>query len=79
MRAFALLAAVLAFSCAKKGGSEPAPPPAPMAPAVARPLAAGDPVPTVALESHDGRRVSLADFKGKKILVWFYPKAGTSG
>jgi peroxiredoxin len=31
------------------------------------------------LVDQDGRHVKLADFKEKKIPLYFYPKAGTSG
>lgn len=39
----------------------------------------GDPVPDVKLQSHEGKSVSLADYRGKKILLWFYPAALTPG
>ena len=42
-------------------------------------LAEGDPVPDVALEAMDGRTISPADFKGNKLVVYFYPKDDTSG
>ena len=42
-------------------------------------LKAGDKAPGFKLlDQHEARR-SLADFKGKKLLVYFYPKAMTSG
>lgn len=31
------------------------------------------------LLSHEGKPVSLADFVGQRTLIFFYPKAGTSG
>ena len=31
------------------------------------------------LVAHDGREVSLADFRGKKVVLYFYPKADTPG
>ncbi len=31
------------------------------------------------LLDQDEKKVSLSDFKGRKILLFFYPKAGTSG
>jgi peroxiredoxin Q/BCP len=31
------------------------------------------------LLNHDGKPVSLADFVGQRTLIFFYPKAGTSG
>ena len=42
-------------------------------------LAAGDAAPRFALPDQNGRRVSLADFKGKKLLLYFYPEADTPG
>jgi peroxiredoxin Q/BCP len=39
----------------------------------------GDPVPDVALEAMDGKRISPADFKGNKLVLYFYPKDDTSG
>lgn len=42
-------------------------------------LAEGDPVPDVALTGMDGARVSPADFKGNKLVLYFYPKDDTSG
>jgi peroxiredoxin Q/BCP len=42
-------------------------------------LKVGDRAPAFSLEDQNGRRVSLADFKGTKLLVYFYPKADTPG
>jgi peroxiredoxin Q/BCP len=42
-------------------------------------LDAGDKAPAFTLPSDDGGRVSLADFKGQKLVLFFYPKADTSG
>ena len=39
----------------------------------------GDPVPDVQMEGADGKPVSPADFKGQKLVVYFYPKDDTSG
>ena len=39
----------------------------------------GDPVPDVKLEGMDGKLVSPADFKGNKLVIYFYPKDDTSG
>ena len=36
-------------------------------------------VPDVALESPDGRTISPADFRGNKLVLYFYPKDDTSG
>src|SRR3546814_10977643 len=42
-------------------------------------LAEGDPVPNVALEGMEGKPVHPADFKGQKLVLYFYPKDDTSG
>ena len=39
----------------------------------------GDKAPDFTLLDQDGESVSLADFRGKKVLIWFYPKASTPG
>jgi thioredoxin-dependent peroxiredoxin len=42
-------------------------------------LSGGDPAPAFALPDQEGRTVRLEDFRGRKLLVYFYPKALTSG
>ena len=42
-------------------------------------LEKGTTAPDFKLDDQDGNPVSLADFRGKKILLWFYPKASTPG
>ncbi|MDE1349202.1 thioredoxin-dependent thiol peroxidase [Vibrio aestuarianus] len=42
-------------------------------------LTAGTPAPAFSLLDQDGNTVSLADFSGKKVLFYFYPKAMTPG
>ena len=42
-------------------------------------LKKGDKAPAFNLVDQDGKKVKLADFKGKKVLLYFYPKADTSG
>ena len=39
----------------------------------------GDKAPAFNLEDQQGDKVSLQDFKGKKLLVYFYPRADTPG
>ncbi len=39
----------------------------------------GDRAPQFKLPSTDGSTVSLADFKGKKVVLYFYPKDDTPG
>lgn len=42
-------------------------------------LKIGDLVPDIKLASSEGKEVSLRDFKGKKIVLYFYPKDDTPG
>lgn len=42
-------------------------------------LAIGEKAPELALPDQDGNRVSLKDFKGKQVVLYFYPKDDTSG
>jgi peroxiredoxin Q/BCP len=42
-------------------------------------LGPGDPAPDFSLLDQQGERVKLADFRGRKVLVYFYPKADTPG
>jgi peroxiredoxin Q/BCP len=42
-------------------------------------LQPGDPAPPFSLPDQDGNTVSLSDFAGRKLLVYFYPKADTPG
>ena len=38
-----------------------------------------DIAPPFSAMSHTGKSVSLADFAGRKVILWFYPRAGTEG
>lgn len=42
-------------------------------------LEAGDKAPTFRLPDADGKTVSLADYGGRKLIVYFYPAASTPG
>ncbi|MEJ2111411.1 MAG: thioredoxin-dependent thiol peroxidase [Acidobacteriota bacterium] len=42
-------------------------------------LETGSKAPAFTLMDQDGKKVRLADFKGKKLLLFFYPKANTPG
>ncbi len=42
-------------------------------------LSTGDPAPTFTLPCSDGSEVSLTDFLGRKVVVYFYPAAATPG
>lgn len=42
-------------------------------------LKVGDQAPSFSLKDQNGDTVSLSDFKGRKLLLYFYPKADTPG
>ncbi|MCQ4118689.1 thioredoxin-dependent thiol peroxidase [Rhodococcus tibetensis] len=42
-------------------------------------LSPGDTPPAFALPDADGNEVSLADYRGRKVVVYFYPAASTPG
>ena len=42
-------------------------------------LRKGDLAPNFQVMSHENKPVQLSDFKGKKVVLWFYPKADTPG
>jgi peroxiredoxin Q/BCP len=39
----------------------------------------GDTAPPFSLKDQHGNDVSLSDFLGQKVVIWFYPKASTPG
>ena len=42
-------------------------------------LTPGDTAPDFTLPDADGKPVSLADYRGRRVVVYFYPAAGTPG
>lgn len=42
-------------------------------------LSPGDTAPAFTLLDADGKEVSLADYRGRKVIVYFYPAASTPG
>ncbi len=44
-----------------------------------RMLKVGDEAPDFSVSDHRGREVSLRDLRGRKVVLWFYPKADTPG
>ena len=42
-------------------------------------LSPGDPAPDFTLPDADGKQVSLADYRGRRVIVYFYPAAMTPG
>ena len=43
------------------------------------PLKPGDPAPDFSATTTDGKKVSLKDYRGKKLVMYFYPKDDTPG
>ncbi len=68
MKVLALSLMVVALAClAVAAADEPQPP------------VSGQPAPTFTLPSQEGKPVSLDEFKGKWVVLYFYPKDFTSG
>ncbi|MCF0064178.1 thioredoxin-dependent thiol peroxidase [Dyadobacter chenwenxiniae] len=42
-------------------------------------LQVGDPAPAFSAKDQDGNEVKLSDFKGEKLILYFYPKDDTPG
>lgn len=42
-------------------------------------LEAGQKAPDFTVQDHTGKEISLTDFRGKNVILWFYPKADTPG
>ena len=42
-------------------------------------LQVGDNAPNFKLLDQDGNLIALSDYNGKKVVLWFYPKASTPG
>tara|TARA_B100001123_G_C14906775_1_gene866080 strand:+ start:163 stop:297 length:135 start_codon:yes stop_codon:yes gene_type:complete len=42
-------------------------------------LNVGDKAPEFSLPDSENNLVSLSDFKGRKVVLWFFPKANTPG
>ena len=42
-------------------------------------LKPGDAAPDFDVHDHNGNRVRLSDLRGRKVVLWFYPKADTPG
>ena len=46
---------------------------------MANPPAIGDPIPDIAMTAPDGSPIRPADFNGRKLVIFFYPKDDTPG
>jgi peroxiredoxin len=44
-----------------------------------RMLNVGDPAPDFAVSDHTGKTRKLSDYRGRTVVLWFYPKADTPG
>jgi len=42
-------------------------------------LNVGESAPEFTATTHEGRPLSLLSLRGRKVLLWFYPKADTGG
>jgi peroxiredoxin Q/BCP len=42
-------------------------------------LEPGSVAPDFSVLDHNGEQVRLSDLRGRKVLLWFYPKADTPG
>ena len=42
-------------------------------------LETGQPAPDFTLVDDNGNKVSLSDFRGQQVVIYFYPKADTPG
>ena len=42
-------------------------------------LKVGDTAPDFTAPTHDGASLTLSELRGRKVLLWFYPKADTPG
>jgi peroxiredoxin Q/BCP len=42
-------------------------------------LEVGTQAPDFSMVAHDGSTVMLSELRGKKVVLWFYPKASTGG
>lgn len=81
------IASAHARQAKKKAKSVPkkmvhSPKPKPAAPPASAPSAVlreGDPAPNFTVATDDGRSVSLSDFRGKQVVLYFYPKDDTPG
>lgn len=38
-------------------------------------LEIGSPAPAFSLRRQDGKEIRLADFAGRNVLIWFFPRA----
>lgn len=42
-------------------------------------LKTGDHAPDFEVRTHEGQTLRLSDLRGRRVVLWFYPKADTPG
>ena len=42
-------------------------------------LKEGDIAPDFEVQTHEGKTLKLSGLRGKKVVLWFFPKASTPG
>jgi hypothetical protein len=72
---WALACGFAALGAAFQQAPPPAQPPPPLVPS----LKAGDVAPAFALQGSDGKLHRLSDYKGKTVVLAWFPKAFTGG
>ena len=71
-------AGVMAFAAAASAQGQPPQPPAPE-PQYSANLKVGDMAPEFALQGSDGKVHKLSDYRGKTVVLAWFPKAFTGG
>ncbi|MCC6645227.1 MAG: peroxiredoxin [Polyangiaceae bacterium] len=66
-------------TAAKPTAAKPKPAPAPKPAPKSSPLTIGAPAPAFSLPADDGTTVSLASLRGRRVVLYFYPKDDTPG
>jgi hypothetical protein len=75
-----LAVATLGVASAAAQGQAPAPAAAPVAPPqYSADLKVGDPAPAFSLPGSDGKTHSLSEYKGRTVVLAWFPKAFTGG
>ncbi len=46
---------------------------------IRRMLNSGDPAPDFSVSDHTGATRRLSDYRGRNVVLWFYPRADTPG
>ncbi len=46
---------------------------------IRRMLNVGDPAPDFSVSDHTGATRRLSDYRGRSVILWFYPRANTPG